>query len=75
MVDPSLLYTDAYEIISSNWGKIKNKFQQYTCAICIKQEWKTNMLKLDPSRYKKYSKMFEKCCKGEHYWLERAIEP
>ena len=34
----------------------------------------TNMLKRDPSRYKKDSKMFEKCYKGEHYWLERIIE-
>lgn len=25
--------------------------------------------------YKKDSKMFEKCCKGEHYWLEQVIEP
>lgn len=36
MVEPSLLHTDAYEIISSNWGKINNKCQQYTCAFCIK---------------------------------------
>ena len=35
MVDPSLLRTDTYEIISSNWGKIKSKCQQYNCASCI----------------------------------------
>ena len=67
MVDPSILHTDTYEIISSNWKKIKNKCPEYTCAICIKQDWKTNILKLDPSMYKKVSEMFEKCCKGEHY--------
>ena len=50
MVAPSILHTDAFEIISPNWEKIKNKFPEYTCAICIKQEWKTNMLKIDPSR-------------------------
>ena len=75
MVSVSILHTNAYAIISSNWEKIKNKYPEYTFAICIKQEWKTNMLKRDPSRYKKDSKMFEKCYKGEHYWLERIIEP
>ena len=39
MVDPSILHTDAFEIISPNWEKIKNKFPEYTCVICIKQEW------------------------------------
>ena len=75
MVDPFILHTEAYKIISSNWKKIKNQCLEYTCAICIKEEWKTNVLKLDPSMYKKDSKMFEKCCKGEHYWLEQVIEP
>ena len=36
MVDPSILHTDACEIISLNWEKIKNKCPVYTCAICIK---------------------------------------
>ena len=74
MVDPSILHTDAYEIISSNWEKTKKKCLEYTCTIRIKQEWKTNMLELGPSRYKKESKMFEKCYKGEYYSLERVIE-
>ena len=64
----------AYEIISSNWEKTKNKCLEYTCTICSKQEWKSNLLKLGPSSYKKESKMFEKCYKGEHYSLERVIE-
>ena len=31
----------------ADWEKIKNKCREYTCAICVKQEWKTNMLKLE----------------------------
>ena len=74
MVEPSLLHTDAYEIVSSNWAKTKKKCREYTCAICIKQEWKINMLELGLSRYNKESKMFEKCYKVEHYSLKRVIE-
>ena len=75
MVDPSILHTEAYAILSSNWEKIKNKYPEYTCAICIKQEWRTSMIKLNQTRYKEHSKMFDKCYKGEHYWLQRVIDP
>ena len=75
MTDLAIFGTKAYQILSSNWQKIMSQGPEYTCSICMKQEWRTNVVILDPQKYKDHSKLFMKCYVRKHYWLELVIEP
>ena len=75
MTDPSIIRTDAFKIIQSSWQKVMNEGPEYTCAICIKQEWKSNVVKLNKGKYEKHSKMFDICYQDKHYWLKEIIDP
>ena len=50
MVDPSILHTDAFKILSSDWDEISIKGPEYTCAICMKQEWLSLIHISEPTR-------------------------
>ena len=52
-----------------------NEGPEYTCAICIKQEWKSNVLKLNKVKYEEHSKMFDECYQLKHFWLKEIIDP
>ena len=51
MVDPSILHTPAYKIIQKDFQNVINEGPTYTCDICIKSEFRRNVIKLDPSKY------------------------
>ena len=50
-----------------------NRGPEYTLAICMKQECRTNVVILDPQKYKDYTKLFKKCHVGDHYWSKRVL--
>ena len=73
MTDPSIIHTKAFQLIASDWQKIKEQGPEYTCAICIKQEWRSNVLNLDSKKYKNNADLFARCYQGRHYWLEHCL--
>ena len=50
MTDPSIIHTKVFQIVTLDWQNIKEQGPEYTCAICIKQEWRSNVLNLDSKK-------------------------
>ena len=51
-VDHSILKTEAYKIIKSKFQKSVSEGPTYICDICWKYEFRSNVVKLVPNKYK-----------------------
>ena len=67
MVDPSILNTDAYAILSDEVFNAFKEGPEYECTICLKLEFKRSVIRRDPTRYDK--EIFEKCCQDKSEWI------
>lgn len=67
MVDPSIFSTTAYKIIKENFQSAIEEGPTYICDICWKFEYRTNVIKLDPSKYEK--EVFDECHTGKSEWI------
>ena len=67
MVDPSILATPAYKILKEDFEAAIKEGPTYTCDICYKCEYRTNVIKLVPSKYE--MEIFDKCHRGKYEWI------
>ena len=51
MVDPSILDTPAFKPIEKEYREEIRKGPDYICDICWKNEYRTNVIELNPSKY------------------------
>ena len=51
MTDPSILNTEAYDILKDEVFSAFKQGPEYECTICSKLEFRRTVIKLDPARY------------------------
>ena len=72
MVDPAILSTTAYKIIKEIFQSAIEEGPTYICDICWKFEYRTNVIKLDPSKYEK--EVFDECHTGKSEWICKGCD-
>ena len=72
MVDESILQTEAFNLIYSEYKEAISEGPTYICTVCWKFEFRRNILTLNSSKYE--SELFDECNTGKCEWICKTCD-
>ena len=73
MTDPNILNTDAYIHLQNDFETTINEGPTFICNICIKFEYRKNVVHLNETKYSKNMDIFNKCVTQINQLMDKSM--